>query len=751
MPYDQPNAAISLTDTSDTLDQESQQIVEAIGKSQAVIQFELDGTIITANKNFLSVLGYDLHEIQGKHHSMFVDPLTVASAQYKAFWAALGRGEYQAAEYKRIGKGGREIWIQASYNPIFDRDGKPFKIVKFATDITESSLQSAERIGQIEAINKSQAVIEFELDGTIITANENFLSVLGYNLSEVQGKHHSMFVDPLTVASTQYKQFWADLGRGEYQAAEYKRIGKGGKEVWIQASYNPILNREGEPFKVVKFATDITEQVNSRAQAARLVAMIDDMPINVVMCDAETLEINYVNKASIATLTELQDLLPIKVDDIVGQTIDIFHKNPAHQRRMLADPANLPHNAKIELGDEILDLQVNAVRDPDGRYVGPMLTWSVVTEQVAQERETARLMQMLDVMPVNVMMLDKDSFEINYINQTSIDTLRPLQNLLPCPVDKLLGQCIDIFHKDPSHQRRLLADPANLPHRAKIRLGDETLDLQVSAIMDSDGTYIGPMLAWQVVSAQVSMADDFERNVPAVVQSVSSAATEMESSARSMTETAGMASERSSAVASASEQLQASINEISRQVVQSSKIAEQAVEEAGRSSTMIGGLQEGAVKIGDIVSIIQDIASQTNLLALNATIEAARAGEAGKGFAVVASEVKALANQTAKATEQISEQITNIQTSTNSAVDAIDSISRTIAELSANATAISSAVEEQSAATREVASNITAVSEASQETGGVARDVTNAAGELGQQANELQSRVEDFLLQVRAM
>jgi len=303
MPYDQPKKPISLSVTSDVFDRESSQIVEAIGKSQAVIEFELDGTIITANENFLSVLGYDLNEVQGKHHSMFVDPATAAGTEYKAFWAALGRGEYQAAEYKRIGKSGKEIWIQATYNPIFDRDGKPFKVVKFATDITQSSLQNAERAGQIEAIGKSQAVIEFELDGTIIIANENFLSVLGYDLNEVQGKHHSMFVDPVMAAGAEYKAFWAALGRGEYQAAEYKRIGKGGKEVWIQASYNPILNREGEPFKVVKFATDITEQVKSRAEAARLVAMIDNMPINVIMCDAETLEINYVNKASIATPT----------------------------------------------------------------------------------------------------------------------------------------------------------------------------------------------------------------------------------------------------------------------------------------------------------------------------------------------------------------------------------------------------------------------------------------------------------------
>ena len=187
MPYDQPKKPISLSVTSDVFDRESSQIVEAIGKSQAVIEFELDGTIITANENFLSVLGYDLNEAQGKHHSMFVDPATAAGTEYKAFWAALGRGEYQVAEYKRIGKSGKEIWIQASYNPIFDRDGKPFKVVKFATDITQSSLRNADLAGQIEAIGKAQAVIEFKLDGTTIIANENFPSVLGYDLNEVQG------------------------------------------------------------------------------------------------------------------------------------------------------------------------------------------------------------------------------------------------------------------------------------------------------------------------------------------------------------------------------------------------------------------------------------------------------------------------------------------------------------------------------------------------------------------------------------
>jgi methyl-accepting chemotaxis protein len=232
----------------------------AIGKSQAVIEFEMDGKIITANQNFLDALGYRLEEIRGKHHSMFVAPGLRDSAEYRSFWANLNRGEYQSAEYKRLGKGGKEVWIQGSYNPIFDRNGKPCKVIKFATDITAQKVRSMEDAGKMAAIGRSQAVIEFDLDGTIITANDIFLKVLGYSLAEIQGKHHSMFVAPAERDSNAYREFWASLNRGEFQSAEYKRFGKGGKEVWILASYNPILDDTGKPFRVVKFASDVSAQ-----------------------------------------------------------------------------------------------------------------------------------------------------------------------------------------------------------------------------------------------------------------------------------------------------------------------------------------------------------------------------------------------------------------------------------------------------------------------------------------------------------
>ena len=357
-------------------------VVAAINRSQAVIEFGLDGVVLDANDNFLRAMGYSRAEVVGQHHSMFVDPAYRASPEYRAFWDKLGRRDFDSGQYKRIAKGGREIWIQASYNPVFDANGRPVKVVKFATDITAQIAAAREALfkssafsgasvammmidrdfrvmyindatnklfadnaaafrtiwpsfdpvkivgtcidmfhkspahqrqllsdpgrlpyrtdisvgdlkfalnvsavfdenrnyvgnvlewdnvtatrsnaGALAALNRSQAIIEFTLDGKIITANPNFLGAIGYSLEEIRGQHHSMFVDPAERNSAEYRAFWAKLASGEYDAGQYKRIAKGGREIWIQASYNPILDGNGKPFKVIKFAADVTDQM----------------------------------------------------------------------------------------------------------------------------------------------------------------------------------------------------------------------------------------------------------------------------------------------------------------------------------------------------------------------------------------------------------------------------------------------------------------------------------------------------------
>ncbi|PVM84489.1 chemotaxis protein [Caulobacter radicis] len=237
--------------------------LEALDRSLAIIEFDPQGTILAANRNFCAALGYSLSEIRGRHHSLFVDPAFAKTVDYAAFWTKLGRGEFDAQEYLRIGKGGTEVWIQASYNPVRNARGVVSKVVKVATVITAEKLRNIDFEGKLNAISRAQAVIEFTPDGEVLTANDNFLRTLGYELSEIQGKHHRMFVEPDYGRSPSYEDFWRRLNVGEFIAAEFKRRGKNGRDVWIQASYNPIFDQSGRILKIVKFATDITGRVEA--------------------------------------------------------------------------------------------------------------------------------------------------------------------------------------------------------------------------------------------------------------------------------------------------------------------------------------------------------------------------------------------------------------------------------------------------------------------------------------------------------
>ncbi|MFO1260857.1 MAG: PAS domain S-box protein [Sphingomonadaceae bacterium] len=235
--------------------------IAAINSSQCVISFDTDGTILDANENFLEAMGFRFGEVRGKHHRMFVDPEQAETEEYTVFWRDLAAGHHRAGEYKRLAKDGREVWLQATYNPIRDMNGRIFKIVKYATDVTQEKMRNADYQGQLEAINKSQGVIVFALDGTIIEINENLLGTLGYERVDLIGKHHSMLVERDMVASNEYADFWTILKSGSYHSGLYKRLGKDGKEVWIQASYNPIFDPSGRVIKVVKFATDVSSNI----------------------------------------------------------------------------------------------------------------------------------------------------------------------------------------------------------------------------------------------------------------------------------------------------------------------------------------------------------------------------------------------------------------------------------------------------------------------------------------------------------
>lgn len=308
--------AMDITDQH-TRSMDDRGIMLAIDRTQAVIEFQMDGTIIGANANFLLVMGYSLEEVQGRKHEMFVSAGHRSSREYAQFWERLRQGECFSSTFQRVGKGGKMVWINASYTPILDASGKPYKVVKFAIDATEQTLKNADYEGKLNAISKSQAVIEFQPDGTILTANNNFLDALGYNLDEIRGKHHSIFIAPEERAGPAYARFWQELKAGEFKSGEFCRINKNGQEVWIQATYNPIFDPSGKVTKVVKFASDITAAVKARREFEILSLVANKTDNSVVITDDQG-RIEYVNNGfSILTGYELSEVIGKKPGDFL--------------------------------------------------------------------------------------------------------------------------------------------------------------------------------------------------------------------------------------------------------------------------------------------------------------------------------------------------------------------------------------------------------------------------------------------------
>ena len=677
-----------------------------------------------------------------------------------------------------------------------------------------------ENLEKVVAINKVQAVIEFEMDGTIITANDLFLNAMGYRLEEIQGKHHSIFVDSEYKNSNEYKDFWSHLNNGDFKQEEFKRFGKAGNEIWIQASYNPILDEDGKPYKVVKYAIDITEQRLQRISNNRIRRALDSCAESCLMVADENYDLVYTNKGVqdmfVTAESDIKkSISSFSVDNVLGQNIDIFHKNPSYQRKML-DSLTDTHSAQLELGGRTFALIVNPIKDEKGDRIGTVVEWTDKTEQLAQEAEQKRIADensrvrlALDACTANTMIADNDQ-NVIYTNEAVAGMLRVAESdvrkdLPNFSANTVLGSNIDIFHKNPAHQRQMLSALKDT-YRTQIVVGGRTFALIANPIVSPEGERLGTVVEWNDRTEEVSVEREVDNIIEAAgkgdlsrrasiddksgffkslsmglnslmtisenvindtarvldamahgklderieaeyqgifgklkqdanatgerltdvigriresANTVSTGSTEI---AQGNTDLSQRTEEQASSLeetASSMEEMTSSVRQTSENASHANDLAANAQSKAQKGgevvSKAVGAMEEintSSKKIADIIGVIDEIAFQTNLLALNAAVEAARAGEQGKGFAVVAGEVRNLAQRSAGAAKEIKDLIRDSVEKVDNGTDLVNKSGQTLAEIVEAVEKVNTMIKEISSASEEQASGIEQVNKA---------------------------------------
>lgn len=700
--------------------------LRAIDKVQAIIEFDLDGKILDANQNFCDTVGYRHLDIVGKHHSMFVDPKYAASPEYEAFWQQLRRGEFITGEFQRYGRDKRDVWIMASYNPVFDENGKPFKVVKFATDITEDKVRTADMNAQIDAISASQAVIEFDLKGNILRANENFCSAMGYPEADIIGKHHSMFVLPEYASTPEYRGFWDKLARGDFDTGEYERVAADGRRVILQASYNPIFDLNGRPFKVVKYATDLSSS-KRMIENARIRSALDAASTCVMVADAE-FNITYMNEAQremmIAAEKDLQaELSNFDATNLLGKSMDVFHKNPAHQRGLL-NKITRTYKADIRVGPRHFNLIATPVFDNLGERQGTVVEWRDETAEKAIEGEVQTVVEAVSRGDFSKSIVEhgKQGFMLNLAKNVNV-----LSSRVSVVVDALGAMLQSLSSGD-------------LTERI-----EEDFDGVYGRLKDDANTTAAKLLE--------------------TVQSISHASQEVAAGSQEISAGAEDLSQRTEQQAASLEETASSMQQMTVTIKQNADNSHHASQlaVAARDSAVEGGqvvdsavesmsrIEDSSRRISDIIGVIDEIAFQTNLLALNAAVEAARAGDAGRGFAVVASEVRSLAQRSAQAAKDIKDLIIDSSGQVEEGVslvnrtgEALSGIVDSVKKVADIVAEISAASEEQATGAEEINRAVMQMDEMTQQNSALVEENAAAAKTMRDQAGSMRASVGFF-------
>lgn len=682
-----------LTDVTKT--QGSLQVLSAdeagINSIFAIATLALDTTIVDINDNFLKAVGYSRDELVGRHLGILLTKEDRENPEYVRYWDALRKGEAQSKQIRRVAKDGRILWFQATFFPVVDAEGKIIHVKNYCACITSEKNKNLDYEAQLTAIRQMQGVIEFDLQGNILFVNDMFAKVSGYPATELIGKHHSIFVDAAYKASAEYRQFWDDLRSGKNNDGEFKRFARNNKEIWLRGNYYPIKDVEGNVVKIVKFAFDITAEKTAQlrrdqeaAQAMMIQTTLDSASTNMMMADNDGM-IRYMNRSTEKLMRDSESnfkkVLPqFDATKIVGQNFDIFHKNPAHQRNLLAGLTK-EYSVELPLGDLFMRLKATPIFDKSGNRAGTSLEWQDIT----QERRTSEQIAEIIAHAANGDLSSR--IDVTDKTGTTVDICTGINNLLDNITELLVH----------------------------VREAGETINTA----------------AQEIATGNNDLSSRTEQQ-----------ASSLEETASSMEELASTVKQNADNARQANQMAEAA-----------SQVAVRGGEVVGNVVTTMSAINESARKIEDIITVIDGIAFQTNILALNAAVEAARAGEQGRGFAVVAGEVRNLAQRSASAAKEIKELISDSVSKTAEGTKLVESAGATMHEIVTSVQRVTDIMSEITAASAEQSSGIdqvngaiTNMDEVTQQNAALVEEAAAAAESLVEQAGNLMDSVNRYKL-----